>query len=313
MTTQVWAVDSLGGYMYSDNLSEYLRMHLQPLERFRSMCDADDASTMATKHGDTFVWNIYSDTADEAADLDETLEMPETNFTISQGTLTIKEQGIAVPYTGLLDNFSEHDVQVVIQKVLKNNAARRLDRLAHAQFDATPVTAAPVGGTSTTAVLIETTGCTVTNNVALGKDHVKAISDEMKERNIPSFDGSDYASLGRPTTFRTLKNDLEQIYQYVDPGFTRILKGEIGRYEGVRFGEQTNIASEGWTQNKSDAAYFFGEDTVMEGIVLPEEIRGKIPGDYGRGRGVAWYALLGHKIVHSEATQARIIKWDSAA
>jgi hypothetical protein len=30
------------------------------------------------------------------------------------------------------------------------------------------------------------------------------------------------------------------------------------------------------------------EDTVTEGIVIPEEIRGKLPGDYGRSKGVAW-------------------------
>ena len=48
-------------------------------------------------------------------------------------------------------------------------------------------------------------------------------------------------------------------------------------------------------------------------VVLPEEIRGKIPGDYGRSRGVAWYYLGGFAIVHPDAANARIIMWDSAA
>ena len=30
------------------------------------------------------------------------------------------------------------------------------------------------------------------------------------------------------------------------------------------------------------------EDTVAEAIAIPEEMRGKIPTDFGRSKGVAW-------------------------
>ena len=55
------------------------------------------------------------------------------------------------------------------------------------------------------------------------------------------------------------------------------------------------------------------EDTVAEGIAIPEEIRGKIPTDYGRSKGVAWYYLGGFGIVHLQAAEGRILKWDSLA
>ena len=55
----------------------------------------------------------------------------------------------------------------------------------------------------------------------------------------------------------------------------------------------------------------YGADTVAEGVVVPEEMRGKIPSDYGRSRGVAWYYLGGFGIVHTQAAQSRIVKWDS--
>lgn len=32
---QIWATNSVGGYMYSDNLSKKLRMAVQPLIKFR--------------------------------------------------------------------------------------------------------------------------------------------------------------------------------------------------------------------------------------------------------------------------------------
>ena len=58
--------------------------------------------------------------------------------------------------------------------------------------------------------------------------------------------------------------------------------------------------------------FFFGEDTVAEGIVIPEEMRGKIPSDFGRSKGIAWYALLGFGKTQTQAAQHRIVKWDSA-
>lgn len=42
MSQQLWEVDSLGGYMYSDNLSKELRTAVQPGLRFRQFCDVKD-------------------------------------------------------------------------------------------------------------------------------------------------------------------------------------------------------------------------------------------------------------------------------
>lgn len=314
MAGQLWVTNTLGGYMYSDNLSKELRMAVQPLVKFRQFADIKDATMQGLHKGQEFHWNVYSDVATQGTVLVETSTMPETNFTITQGTLTITEYGNSVPYTGKLDDLSEHPVKEVINKVLKNDAKKAFDAAAYAQFNATPLRVVPTAGTSTSAVTLTTNGtATLTNNVELGKDHVKAVVDLMKERNIPPYRADDYLSVAHPTTYRKFKNDLESVHQYVDSGFQMILNGEIGRYEGVRFVEQTNIAKAGWTNGKSNQSFFFGEDTVAEAIAIPEEMRGKIPGDYGRSRGVAWYYLGGFGIVHTQAAQARIVKWDSAA
>lgn len=314
MSGQVWGTDTLGGYMYSDQLSTVLRTALQPMVRFRQFCDAKDATGKGLHSGDKFHWDVYSDVGTQGSTLDEQNTMPETNFTVSQGTLTVTEAGNSVPYSGKLNDLSLQPVTEIISKVLKNDANKALDTLAYTQFNDTPLVVTPTSGTSTTAVDLATDGTPpATNNVALGSDHIKAIVDIMKERNIAMYSGSDYFCLGWPTTFRTLKNDLETLHSYVDRGFQMILNGEIGRYEGVRFIEQTNISKETWTNGKSDWAFFFGEDTVAEALVIPEEMRGKIPTDFGRSRGVAWYYLGGFGLVHTDAAQSRIIKWGSAA
>jgi len=321
MAGQVWSVNTSGGYMYALNLSRELRMAVQPIVKFRQFCDIKDAAHQGLHRGDTFHWNVFSDVATQGTTLTETSTIPETSFTISQGTMTITEAGNSVPYTGKLDDLSEQPIREVVRKVLKNDAKKAFDNLASAQFDAAKLRVVPTSGTSTTALTLTTNGtCAVNNNIALGKEHVKLIVDTMKERNIPAYTGDDYYAIAWPSTWRALKNDLEGIKQYIDQGFQMIMNGEIGRYEGVRFIEQTHVAKAGigtassaWTNGKSDWAVFFGEDTVAEAIAVPEEIRGKIPGDFGRDRGIAWYYLGGFGLVHTDAAQSRVVIWDSAA
>lgn len=330
MAAQLWSVNTLGGYFYSLNLSDELRQALQPTVKFRQFADVKDASQQGKKKGDTFTWDVVSNVATRGNTLTETNTMPETNFTITQGTLTITEYGNSVPYAGKLEDLGKFSVKDTVMKALKNDATKTMDCGAHAQFNATPLRVVPTGGTSTTAVTLTTNGtATLTNNVAFNKDHAKAIIDTMKERNIAPYTGDDYFALAWPTTYRTFKNNLESINQYTDRGLTMIMNGEIGRYEGCRYVEQTNIPKGGaadsttyntftntadpWNNTVSDWIFFFGEETVAEAIAVPEEIRAKIPTDYGRSKGVAWYSLNGFGLVHTNATEARVVKWDSAA
>lgn len=323
MAGQVWAVNSLGGYLYSRQLSNVLRMTVQPLVKFRQFADVHDISQQGKKKGDSFTWDVVSDVATAGQVLIETNTMPETNITITQGTLTITEAGNSVPYSGKLDNLSKFPVEDIIKKAMKNDAVKSFDRLAWAQFNQTLLRAIPTGGTSTAAVTLYTNGTvTGTNSIAYNNGHAKSIVDQMKERNIPAYIADDYYAIAWPTTLRTFKNNLETIHQYSDTGFNLIMNGEIGRYENVRYIEQTNIAkgtgTDGvtqttWTSGVSDWIFFFGNDTVAEAIAVPEEMRGKIPTDYGRSKGIAWYYLGGFGIVHTLAVNTRIVKWDSAA
>ena len=294
--------------MFSVNLSRKLRTALQPMTRFRQFCDAREAFGLGK--GDTFNWNVYSDVQTAGGTLLETATMPESNYTVSQKSLTVDEFGNSVPYTKKLDDFSEHPVSEIINKVLKNDARKVLDTTAFNQFNL-----ALIRATSTTAAALTITENGTPSGVAthaLTNDHVKLIADELAERDIPTFDGNNYMAIGRPTALRQLKNDLESIHQYVSEGWHVIMNGEKGRYEGIRFVEQTNIPSQGYT-NAVDRVFFFGSDTVCEAFSVPEEIRGKIPSDYGRSRGVAWYANLGYGIVHTDLAEQRVIVFDSTS
>lgn len=300
------------GYFSSKNLDPVLQYALRPECKFRQFATIKNA--VGKNAGETYHWNVYSKVATRGTTLVETNTMPQTNFTVTQGTMTVTEYGNSLPYTGKLETLTEHSIKEIINNVMKEDAKECFDYAVRDQFNTTPLRVVPTAGTDTTLVTLTTNGtATLTNNVAMGKNHTKSIVDIMKERNIPVYQGNDYAALARPTTLRTLKNDLEAVHSYVPAGFQMILAGEIGRYEGMRFFEQTNVAASGFSLAKSGEVFFFGADTVAEGVAVPEEIRAKIPDDYGRGKGIAWYYLGGFALQHGIALNSRVIKWDSAA
>jgi hypothetical protein len=330
MTGQVWAVASEGGYLYSDELSKTLRRQVQPLTKFRQLCDAEDGTEKGLNRGELFNWNVYSNVGTQGRRLQENQSMPETGFSILQHSLTVYEAGNSVPYTGKLTNLAKQDVVSIIDKTLKDDARKYFDIEAYLQFKSTPLRVSPASGNSTTSIELATNGVAPqTNAVALGTGHIKAIGDTMKMRNIAPYIGDDYVSIAEVTTFRGLKNSLETLHQYTETGLAHIFNGEIGRYESFRFIEQTFIPGGGaadsttfdpWTRTAdawngavSSWAFMMGADTVTEAVCVPEEIRAKIPGDYGRSRGIAWYYLGGFGLVHPDATNARVMMWDSAA
>jgi len=330
MAGQFWSPSDEGGYLYSDELSELIRMQLQPRCKFRQFTEPREADKPLHK-GANFYWDVISSIGTRASSaLGEREKMPETDFTITQRSLTVTEGGNSVPFSQKLEMLAKHDLVAIIEKTLREDAMKFFDASVYTQFNLTPLRATPTSGTSTTAITLDTTvQTTVTNNIEMGIEHIKLIADTMQERNIPAYMDGDYVCLSRPTTLRPVKDDLEAIHQYTETGLSMIFAGEKGRYEGIRFVEQTNIpvggaydsttfdaftgTGDAWNNAKSSWAFFFGGDTVLECLVVPEEIRAKIPTDFGRSKAIAWYYLGGYGLVHTDATNARIIKWDSAA
>ncbi len=102
MSGQLWATNSLGGFMYSDELSNVLRRQAQPLSKFRQFQDAKDFLDKGLQRGNLFTWDVYSNIATQGTVLTETNTMPESNFTITQGTGTVVEQGNSINFSRLI-------------------------------------------------------------------------------------------------------------------------------------------------------------------------------------------------------------------
>lgn len=330
MAGQLWAVNSLGGFYYSLNLSKELRMGVQATSKFRQFADIKDAWGKVTRSGQTFTWDTVPMMSRASRALTETNTIGQGNHTILQGTLTMNERGFSVPYTEMLESLSQFSVRQPIMKVLKYDAAVDLDCLAWQQFNKTPLRVSATAAADNVTLTTNSTA-TLTASAGLSTTNLKSIVDTMKGRNIPPYTGDDYYAIARPLGLRSIKNSLETLHQYTESGLEMIKNGEIGRYENTRFVEQTTIpvggaadsttfdpftnTGDGWNSGSGttgDWVFIFGADTVCEAIHTPEEIRAKIPDDFGRSRGIAWYALLGYGITHTDVTQARIMKFDSA-
>jgi N4-gp56 family major capsid protein len=293
---------SVGGFLTNPRLSEQLRHALVPLMKFRQFVDIKEGFGLGV--GAELKYDKISKVNTAGGTLVETNVMPEHNFTIGRGTITLSEWGNAIPYTGKLDAISQFDVQNPIMRVLRDDMSQTLDKAACTQYKLTQrkyVCLTTATGTlqslsagNTLASGGAGTGVAKVNPEAF---HFKEVIDELKKRNIPKFDGENYVCIASVNAIRGLKDSTEWLdaAKYGDP--ERLFNGEAGRYYNCRFIEETNclantLGSSSGT-NALGEAVVFGAENVIEGISVPEEIRAKIPTDYGRSKGLAWYGILG--------------------
>ena len=331
MAGQLFAVNSLGGFYSAFNLSKELRQGVQATSKFRQFCDLRDVFGKVSRTGQTFTWDTVPMMSRANRALSETNTIPQGNHTVYQGTLTMSERGFSVPYTEALEALSSITVRQPIMRVLKYDALCDIDSLAHQQFNRTP---ARVAATATGDSVTLTTNSTATLTVSqkLSWINHKSVVDLMKGRNVPFYTDRDYYMIARPGGLRGLKDGIEAIHQYTETGLDMIMNGEIGRAEDTRVVEQTVVPAGGaadsttfdsftdtadaWNATAApDWAFYFGADTVCEAVETMEEIRAKIPDDYGRSKGIAWYALLGYGLTHNDSgnvAQTRVFKFDSA-
>lgn len=317
----LWTTQS--GFLTNNKLNKSIQRVAQPLFRFRQFVSIKEA--FGKQQGETVNWLKVANVGTYGGSLIETNTMNETTQSLTWGTLTVNEYGNSLPFTFKLDSLSEFDVEDIARKSLLDDLVKVIDGVVEREFNSCTLRYV---GTSTAGGAVTTNGtATATNTSVLNTYHVRKMVTELKKRNVPGFSklGGDYVFIVSVEAAENIRAALEPVYQYVDRGVGMIMDGEIGRYYGVRFMEDTfatrytfsasarTATAKSWTQGQSLEGYLFGEDTVREAVVIPEEIRMKLVTDYGRSKGIAWYFLGGWELEWQDEPNTRIIKWDSAA
>jgi len=290
MAQQVWSVNSLGGYLHSDEFSKKVRHAAQPMQKFRQFVDPE--SQIGKNRGDACLFTKISNISTAGGTLIETATIPKRNYTVQQDTLTVNEYGNAIPYTLKAQTLAEVSVDDMVRTVLRNDMSKVLDSAAATEFTTSDYKATI---TNTATTTFGTAGAALdTSSGSMSDKNVRDIVDRMKILNIPRYDGSNFVCIASTNSIRGLYDYFES--KVMQTSMKNLYTGEVGTYYGCRFIEETNFLSNVLGSSSVDGeAVFFGADAVREGIVIPENVRIDLPKDFGRDQAIAWYYLGGFK------------------
>lgn len=314
MAQQTWSFDAPTGVYKNHTMSEQLRYAAIAETKFMQFVAPEPG--YGKKNGESVtITRISSLAVPTNARLSENQAIPEDVLSITTVAITVSEWGRSVPFTSLSNDLSEFNVENMVQRTLKDQMKLVLDAAAAAAFKTGQIKAEATGVSS---INFDTGGSATQAAVAnLNVFHVEQIRDYMfATLLVPPFEGDDYIGLVSTRAKRGVMSDpaWEPWHRYTDPEAK--YNSEIGRLENIRFIEVNNgNALDGTigTGNVAGEAVFFGADAVAMAVALDPELRAKIPTDYGRSQGVAWYGILDFGVVWNTANagEARIVHFTS--
>lgn len=314
MSQQTWSFDAPSGVYKNHAMSEQLRYAAIAETKFMQFVVPEPG--YGKKKGESITISRISALAVPTnGRLNENSNIPEDVLSITTVAVTVSEWGRAVPYTSLSDDLSEFNVENIVQRALKDQMKVVLDSAAATGFKGGQIKAEATGVSS---INFDTAGSATQQAVAnLNMFHVEQIRDYMYSTLlVPPFEGDDYIGLVSTKGKRGVISDpaWEPWHRYTDPEAK--YNSEIGRMENIRFIEINNtsaLSNSKGLAGVAGEAVFFGADAVAMAVAVDPELRAKIPQDYGRSRGVAWYGILEFGVVWttSNAGEARIVHFTS--
>lgn len=303
MSASSWV--SQGSYLANPKLSKTTRHAAQAEMVFRQYADMTEA--FGRGKGATVNFDKWGNISTAGGTLVETATIPRRTHTPYQGTLTVTEYGNAHGYTGKLEALSQFDESNKITVILKNDMVDVMDQAVESEFSSTKIHY--VASTASTSNIYTNGTPTETCSAGFSDVHAKNIVDYLyATMKAKKFSGGFYHGILSTEAARGLHDDLQAFWIYTKYP----VNGEIGAYYKVRYSQTNNaIDNDMGVAAAFGEAYIFGADTVMEGVVIPEEIRYD-EDDFGRDRAIAWYALLGFKIYWAGDPDNSIVKFSSA-
>lgn len=316
MAEFTWTYDAPAGVYKNHAMSEQLRYAAIAETKFMQFVTPETG--YGRKKGESVtITRIANLEVPTDAQLQEGTQIPEDTLTLTTVAITVSEWGRAVPYTELSTDLSEFNIENIVQRKLKDQMKLVVDNASAVAFKAGQIIATMIGVSS---VQIDTNGTpsqTATTN--LNVFGIEVIRDYMySDLNIPPYEGDDYIGLVSTKAKRGIMNDpdFEVWHKYTDPESK--YNSEIGRLENIRFVEINNtgaLSPAPGSQSVMGEAVFLGADAVAVAIAQDPELRAKIPTDYGRSRGVAWYGIMNWLQVWGDSAspgEARVVHLTSA-
>lgn len=309
-----WNWDAPTGVFKNHQMSEDLRFAAIAETKFMQFVSPEEG--YGKKKGESItITRISALTVPSNPRLNENQVIPEDTMTITTVAITVSEWGRSVPYTSLDDDLSKFSIENVVQRTLKDQMKVSLDNAAAASLKTGQI---KYEATGVAAGNFDTAGSATQQATSNGNYfHIETVRDYMYSTLlVPPYEGDDYICLASTKFKRGVMQDpaFESWHKYTDPEAK--YNSEVGRIENCRVIEINNRSALSGSIGLGSAvgeAVFFGADAVAMAIAQDPELRAKLPGDYGRSKGVAWYGILEFGVVWTTANagEARIVHFTS--
>jgi len=322
MAGQNWTIAADGGHFANPRLSSKLRYENTARYIFRQFTRPEPG--FGKQRGESIDFDKVSMAETQGGKIGEFQDIPETKFAIVKSTLTVTEWGNSIPWTGKLETLSEFNPNQPVQKVIMNDQKKVLDEAVADELKLSDLTYIPTGSTTQVWDVDGTPSTTSTGQ--FNYFHLKELVDAARTglfgpgntgNIIPPMSDGNYVLVLSVKACRGLFDDPEyqEAAKFSYP--RKLFNGEVDEITyNCRIVKNNNSGalSESKGSNSLGEALLIGDDAIVEGVALPEELRYKLAVKYGRDKGLAWYAILGFKKPWDFSTEGEehVIRFTSA-
>lgn len=300
------------GNWYTLKQSRDVRVVAQSKQRFRQF--ARPEPSFGAQMGDTFNWPKLFDMTGYGEFVGEFDDVPDGDFTIGYGTVTVQELTRSTTLSHYASLFSELSIVDAAIIALTNNWSKTIDRVVANVFRNAEVVYTPTGTNASKSYVLSTTGTAgAAATRAFSLWDLRNVVELMEATYyIPGYEGDDYMCISSTRGLRGIREDSEYIdvKKYADP--KAILAGEVGKLERTRFITETNVLNNALTTDLGEMI-FFGDDPIVEVEVYPYEIQAAVLDSWGRFRAMryTWNGGFARTWTWSTDSQTRIVRVSS--
>jgi len=304
MAGQNWTMAPDGGHFANKPLSSKLRYVNTSQYVFRQFTRPEPG--FGKQRGESIDFDKISMAQTQGGQIGEFQDIPETKFSITKDNLQVTEWGNSIPWTGKLETLSEFSPNQPVQKVILNDEKQVLDLAVATEMKTSKLCYIATGPTTQTWDVDGTASTTATTQ--FNYFHLKEMVDAAEMglfgsgntgKIIPKMPCGKYTVILSVKAKRGLFDDPE-FQEAAKFSFPRkLFNGEIMEETvyNCRFVicDNADALSNAKGSNSIGEALLIGDDSIVEGVALKEELRYKLAVKYGRDKGLAWYAILGFK------------------
>lgn len=312
MAEWTWNYDTTTGVYKSHSISAKLREQAIVESVFADFVKTEPG--FGRKAGETLtIIRFDALSIPTSSRLTETERIPVDTMAQSSTSITVYEEGRAVTFSHLSQLLSKFDPEDRVQKALKEQMKKTLDRMFATTMKAVYLKYIPTSLTGGTWDEDGTASTSATANITVA--HLAAIRDAFADTyTIPPYEGGDYIGLISTKGLRGIKNDptFETWKQYLREGDV-LHNSEVGKIESIRCIEvkdTTNLANNSGTSSVLGEGLIFGDDfaSMVEAETPEVRVQLNFGQDFGRVHAAAWYGVIGSGLIWPATATAGKVK-----